>query len=308
MIEYLQNPLYLTWILTNRCNLRCKFCYLEEYFGEELTLEQIDGILSLISEKEFLHVSLLGGEPTECQYFEYIISELEHMKISYSFSTNAQKLSKKKELLNILSDSNFLREVQVSLESPVLDINDDVRGKGSYKRAIASIESLLEKEIPVIVAMVVTKTNRHTLQDMINMCFQLGCRELRLMPFTPIGVGLKEKEKLFLSYQELEMSCSALIIPSGLVVDTYLKEEPSTESMGCGAGTVSCVINSDLSVSACPVIAQNYRSKEKIKDFKKDFENIWKNSIVFETWRKGKFRELNSCNLCPIFASCGGYE
>ena len=70
MINYLKNPLFLTWMLTNKCNLRCKFCYLEDYQGKELELDEINQVLDIIQDKEFTHVSLLGGEPTECEYFE----------------------------------------------------------------------------------------------------------------------------------------------------------------------------------------------------------------------------------------------
>ncbi|TKV35237.1 radical SAM protein, partial [Citrobacter sp. TBCS-11] len=54
-------------MLTNKCNLRCKFCYLEDYQGKELELDEINHVLDIIQDKEFTHVSLLGGEPTECE-------------------------------------------------------------------------------------------------------------------------------------------------------------------------------------------------------------------------------------------------
>lgn len=60
MINYLKNPLFLTWMLTNKCNLRCKFCYLEDYQGKELELDEINQVLDIIQDKEFTHVSLLA--------------------------------------------------------------------------------------------------------------------------------------------------------------------------------------------------------------------------------------------------------
>ena len=60
-MEYLKNPIKIKWHITNKCNLRCKFCYLEEYFGKELSIEEINSVLTVIKEKEILEVSLLGG-------------------------------------------------------------------------------------------------------------------------------------------------------------------------------------------------------------------------------------------------------
>ena len=51
MINYLKNPLFLTWMLTNKCNLRCKFCYLEDYQGKELELDEINQVQMCIRDR-----------------------------------------------------------------------------------------------------------------------------------------------------------------------------------------------------------------------------------------------------------------
>lgn len=307
MLEFLKEPLHLTWVLTNKCNLRCKFCYLEDYIGKDLTFEQTNKILDIIKSKQFLHVSLLGGEPTEFKYFNYVISKLEEFKISYSFSTNAQKLSEDETLLGLLSNSKYLREVQISLESPVSGINDEVRGKKSYFRAMKGIQASVTKKIPVTLAMVLTKKNKQTVQDMVYLSEDLGVKELRLMPFVPIGTGELAKKQLFMNYKELSEVCQGLNVPTKLKVSTYLKDSNSPQkTFGCGAGTAVCVINNDLTLSACPLTAQQ-RSSKKISDVA-SFSEIWENSKIFQEWRNGKYREKTSCNLCPIFSDCGGYS
>ncbi|WP_046781359.1 hypothetical protein, partial [Lactococcus cremoris] len=59
--------------------------------------------------------------------------------------------------------------------------------------------------------------------QMIDMCATLGCRELRLMPFMPMGTGLLEKERLFMDYEGLVRACSDLKIPDNLIVTTLSK-------------------------------------------------------------------------------------
>lgn len=156
--------------------------------------------------------------------------------------------------------------------------------------------------------MVVTKENNSTIQQMIDMCATLGCRELRLMPFMPMGTGLLEKERLFMDYEGLVRACSDLKIPDNLIVTTYLKEENTAETLGCGAGTAACVINSDLTLSACPVVSQTQKSIEKLGNDGSSFDYIWETSSIFNIWRAGKYRKSTSCNLCPLFEECGGYQ
>lgn len=250
----------------------------------------------------------MGGEPTECEYFEYIVTQLEKLRISYSFSTNGQKLFRNEELIRILSKSQYLKEVQISLESPQKLINDAVRGKGTFESAIKSVALLVKENVPIRLAMVVTKENNSTIQQMIDMCATLGCRELRLMPFMPMGTGLLEKERLFMDYEGLVRACSDLKIPDNLIVTTYLKEENTAETLGCGAGTAACVINSDLTLSACPVVSQTQKSIEKLGNDGSSFDYIWETSSIFNIWRAGKYRKSTSCNLCPLFEECGGYQ
>lgn len=306
-MEYLKNPIKIKWHITNKCNLRCKFCYLEEYFGKELSIEEINSVLTVIKEKEILEVSLLGGEPTEAKYFRYIIEQLEKIGVYYSFSSNGQTLFQNKELIDFLAQSKYLTEVQISLESPVTQINDSVRGKGTKEKAQKSIKTLTENNIKVCIAMVLTKENKNTIQEMISLAYNFDVDEVRLIPFIPVGTGIKVRERLFMSYEELVDSCSNIVVPKKLKVSTYLSEYSEGTTLGCGAGLVTCVINNDLTLSACPILSQRERSQESFYNVE-SFDKIWRNSSIFNIWRSGKNNDVMSCNQCPLFYECGGYK
>ncbi|HEL2139831.1 TPA: radical SAM/SPASM domain-containing protein [Streptococcus suis] len=309
-MNFLSSPIKIKWFITNRCNLRCKFCYLEDYFGKDITKDEVDQILEILTKREVMHVSLLGGEPTESGHFIYILKELEKREIYFSFSSNGQNLFRRIDILEFLENSKYLTEAQISLESTNSFINDSVRGSGSYKNAINSIKALVERRVAVCLAMVVTKENHPTIQDMIKLSIVNNIRELRLMPFVPLGTGKKAKERLFLEFDSLVKYCSKVDIPvdSSLKVTTYLNDtELKNDVIGCGAGIVSCVINSDLSLSACPMLSQSQKSSNKVSSLE-TFDNIWRDSRVFNNWRGGKYKELMCQNKCPLFDECGGYQ
>ena len=66
-IYFLKNePVSLVHFVTNRCNARCSFCFIDfdnpETFRGELSLEEID-ILTKNLGKSLLNVNFTGGEP-----------------------------------------------------------------------------------------------------------------------------------------------------------------------------------------------------------------------------------------------------
>lgn len=63
----------------------------------------------------------------------------------------------------------------------------------------------------------------------------------------------------------------------------------------------------DLSLSACPMLSQSQKSSNKVSSLE-TFDNIWRDSRVFNNWRGGKYKELMCQNKCPLFDECGGYQ
>ena len=61
-----KTPVSLIHFLTNRCNARCSFCFIDfddpKTFSHELTLEEIDKLTKNLG-KSLLNVNLTGGEP-----------------------------------------------------------------------------------------------------------------------------------------------------------------------------------------------------------------------------------------------------
>ena len=66
-INFVKNePVSIVHFLTNRCNARCSFCFIDfddpKTFQGELTLDEIDKLTKSFG-KSLLNVNLTGGEP-----------------------------------------------------------------------------------------------------------------------------------------------------------------------------------------------------------------------------------------------------
>ena len=146
-------------ILTNDCNLRCKYCYSAEYRSKQVvSCERINEIVELLFKNAFVkktlgisprvNISFLGGgEPTlawrELQYcIECVKKESQKHDIPYdiSITTNGCLLLNK---LDYLINENI--RVKVSIDG-LEEINDatriDAESNGTYNKITDSIDYL----------------------------------------------------------------------------------------------------------------------------------------------------------------------
>jgi sulfatase maturation enzyme AslB (radical SAM superfamily) len=61
---------YLELLITDRCNLRCRHCYVGEPEAKELSYEQIVKVLEEFEQMQGLRVLISGGEPLMHREFE----------------------------------------------------------------------------------------------------------------------------------------------------------------------------------------------------------------------------------------------
>ena len=158
-LKYLGNSAAITLMLTQNCNLKCKYCYGGESgrfnskgvrMSFRVAKAAIDFLLKGSQETENLQICFFGGEPLLNfklikKIFEYCdsIEKIHKKKFTYTMTTNATLLDEEK--IKVL-DSHKV-SIMVSLDGEK-DINDSnrvfVNGQGTYNSVIKSI-NLLKK-------------------------------------------------------------------------------------------------------------------------------------------------------------------
>ncbi len=112
-------PLFVSLILTYRCNLNCEFCYQDktkrETFGD-LTLEDVKSIEKNIQKSFFPkpRIHLFGGEPTVNSDFLEIVKFFDENGYSTYITTNGIGIGKYAETLMSLDG---LKEINLSLNA-----------------------------------------------------------------------------------------------------------------------------------------------------------------------------------------------
>ncbi len=160
-------PLFVGWQLTSRCNLRCQYCDLWNKRGKELTtLEVISGIDQL-HELGTRVIAFTGGELLLRDDVGRILDYAHEMGIATNLHTNGYYLSK------VARQLKDVHSVVLSLDGP-REVNDAIRGKGSYAKVILAAELAKAEGTKVLLAAVLSSKNISLVDDIIREAEMIG--------------------------------------------------------------------------------------------------------------------------------------
>src|SRR6201996_8456082 len=137
----LDAPICLTWELTYACNLSCVHCLSSSGRRDprELSTDECKAVISELERMQVFYVNIGGGEPTvRSDFWELVDYATEH-HVGVKFSTNGVKITP--AVAQRLAASDYV-DVQISLDGATAEVNDVVRGKGSYATALRAMQHL----------------------------------------------------------------------------------------------------------------------------------------------------------------------
>jgi radical SAM protein with 4Fe4S-binding SPASM domain len=177
LLSWRRSPLpslrYLELLLTERCNLRCRHCYLGEAGEEELPLAVVLRTLKEFQDMQGLRVLLSGGEPLLYSHWEELNERLPEFELRLVLLSNGLLLTDK--LIGKLK----VQEVQLSLDG--LEAGHElIRGKGTWAKTVGRLEALQAAGMEVSVATMIHRGNLDELEKMSLWLRKLGVREWNL--------------------------------------------------------------------------------------------------------------------------------
>ena len=176
---------------TNGCNLRCKYCFSNDYKVNSLDVELFEKMLKLLSkEADVLQIIWHGGEPTLWgidnfkKAFDIVEKYSSKMKITQALQSNCIHISD--EMIDLLLEN------KVSIGSSFDGItNDDTRG--GTKKYLDTIKKLQDKNQKVGAICVVTKQSTDKIIDNYKYFKERG-QSLNLRPMIESGEALNNKD------------------------------------------------------------------------------------------------------------------
>src|SRR3954467_6653411 len=181
-------PLCLTWELTYACNLACVHCLSSSGRRDprELSTEECFAVIDELQRMQVFYVNIGGGEPTVRRDFWTILDYATAHDVGVKFSTNGSRITP--EVAARLAATDYV-DVQISLDGATADVNDAVRGPGSFAMAIRALENLADAGfMDAKISVVVTRHNVDQLDEFAALAARYGAT-LRITRLRPSGRG-----------------------------------------------------------------------------------------------------------------------
>lgn len=310
------------WHLTDKCDFRCRHCYINRSPKKELSLEQIiptidefSDVIKRLGVKGRFHFT--GGNPllrTDLyDIIKYTISKNIGFGILGNPTATQEELKKLKEL--------GITKYQISLDG-FKENHENIRGKDTFEQAINFLRILKQERITPDVMTTVAKRNMKDIPELAKYLYENKLvKRFDFARLVPIGRG-KELEnslpspqefrqfmyKMLDVYKELKQKnskyyigtkdplWSLLFYEQGETVHNHSKD---LICGGCGVGISSLTIDTDGTIQSC----------RRIDD---DIGNITTHSLwntFINSEKLNKLRDqyaINGCNTCEILSACRG--
>jgi MoaA/NifB/PqqE/SkfB family radical SAM enzyme len=289
--DHLVGPLAVHLEVVAACNLACTHCFagVLPRNHHPLTVAEMDGLFAQLARLGSFRLGLTGGEPLLRKDLFDVLDAATDRGLHPCLTTNA-----------LLLDERTARELgkrelvwlNVSLEGPTADINDAVRGAGTFAAVVDKLR-LLRRHARFTLAFTVLRTNAHLVRQCAELAYQVGAHTAVFRPLYPAGVALEHLELMpsFAQYTEALRELADMDSPG---IDLRGLDPFSPESRAdtqaavhtshtCGAGQHVCSISVQGDVNPCSFLGPAFNGGNIRQT---PFEVLWRTSQTFRHMRE----------------------
>lgn len=300
----LRAPVNVTWEMTLKCNLRCAHCLSDSGAAshDELSFEECRRLVDQFTALKVFQVNIGGGEPFIRDDFIDLIDYAHTKGLVTCVSTNGMLIDD--DLARHLSRLKMLY-LQVSLDGATAEVNDTIRGKGTYAKIVSAIQCLARHGVDFSINTVLTRLNYPQLETLRELAASYGA-ELRVSRFRPSGRGKASKALLGPDKDQLEAFAQWLEghdrVRTGDSFFCLTSEKRRRKGLDmCGAAKMTCCISPNGDVYPCAFLQE---APFRVGNIRVDaFQKLWDCSPIFKHIRNLK---VETCVDCSRFEVCRG--
>jgi radical SAM protein with 4Fe4S-binding SPASM domain len=289
--DHLAGPLAVHLEIIGACNLTCTHCFAGELprNHDPLRVAEMDRLFADLAGLGSFRLGLTGGEPLLRKDLFDILDAATERGLHPCLTTNALLLTEAtaREL-----GRRELVWLNVSLEGPTAEVNDAVRGAGTFDAVVEKLK-LLRRHARFTLAFTVTRQNAHLAKECAELAHQVGAHTAVFRPLYPVGVARHHPE-LMPTFGQYTSALSELACLYGHGEDLRGLDpfSPATRaengarvhtSATCGAGQHVCSISVQGDVSPCSFLGSSFETGN-IREVR--FPEIWRTGHAMRRMRQ----------------------
>ncbi len=164
-------PLFVTFRITTRCNMKCRYCDSIQCRTEEMNTEQILNMIDELRELGMVKFGITGGEPLLREDIGEIIDHAQQKGVIVTLNTNGSFVPKR------IEDLLGLHTLIVSIDG--LEKTHEInRLRGSFASAMQAIKTARDRALNVWSLTVISKDNVSELDELIDLMRSMRVRML----------------------------------------------------------------------------------------------------------------------------------
>jgi radical SAM protein with 4Fe4S-binding SPASM domain len=204
--------------------------------------------------------------------------------------------------------------IQVSLDGPTAEINDPIRGAGTFTRIVEGVDIAVAAGLRPTLTATILRHNLDALDDIVRLAYVHGVRNVHLLwphrrgRVLEGGLGdLPAAEEILAAVRKARAVATELGVSIDNIEEFRLRLDgsPGVKNDLAGAGWSSLCLYTDGNLYPSPSMAgvPELRCGDMAEQ---RLEDIWKTSAVFRDLRDATVERKPLCRSCSLRFLCGG--
>lgn len=304
-------PLGGIFELTERCNMKCLHCYINQPAGSrieqsaELSTAEVKALIDQMADAGCLFLTLTGGEVLLRSDFSEIYVHAKQRGMLISLFTNGTLITP--QIADLLADVRPF-SIEITLYGATAETYEKVtQNPGSYARCRAGIDLLLARKLPLLLKAFILTVNSHELDEMKKLSESLGV-EFRFdnMIFPrldgdsqpvnyqiPLQEIIRQDDEDPLRREDWKKS-------SELVTGKMVRSE---NVFTCSAGLRSFHLDSKGNMSICIMVRRPSYDLRQVS-----FLEAWERLGALRLQKRQRVTPCQTCTIGELCSQCPGWS
>jgi SynChlorMet cassette radical SAM/SPASM protein ScmE len=212
-MRVMRTPKSVDLDVTNKCNLRCKYCAHFSGAGDvdqDLPKEEWLQFFEELNRCAVTNVCISGGEPFVRKDLKELIEGIVRNRMRFNILSNGTLLTD--DWASFLASTGRCNSVQVSIDGSTSETHDSFCGDGVFDTAVRGIQSLKAHNLPVAVRVTIHRHNVTDLEEIARLLLEdLGIPAFTTNAASYMGLCREYADEVQLTVEERSLAMKTLL-------------------------------------------------------------------------------------------------